>query len=80
MLGKSEGMTEDKMVKQHSQLNAHETPGDSEGQGSLTSMVLQRVKHDLATEQQNLPYIPMLGVYIVTTVTLSSWIDPLIIM
>ena len=36
--------------------------------------------NDLATEQQNLPYIPMLGVHIVTTVTLSSWIDPLIIM
>ena len=36
-------------------LNGHEseqTPGDSERQGSLVSMGLQRVRHDLATEQQ----------------------------
>ena len=33
------------MVGWHHQLNGHEfeqTPGDSEGQGSLSSMVLQR--------------------------------------
>ena len=42
MLGKTEqeekGMTEDEMVGWHHRLNAHEseqTPGDSEGQGSL---------------------------------------------
>ena len=32
------GMTEDEMVGEHHQLNGHEfeqTPGDSEGQGSL---------------------------------------------
>ena len=45
-------MTEDEMVKYHHWLNGHEseqTPGDSEGQRSLK---LQRVGHDLATEQQ----------------------------
>ena len=44
------------MVGQHNWLNGHEfeqTPGDSEGQMSLAwhSMWLQRVRHDLATEQ-----------------------------
>ena len=53
-------MTEDEMVRQHHQLNEHEseqTPGDSEGQGSLAcfkSMGWQKVRHDLVTEQQNL--------------------------
>ena len=44
----------------HHWLNGHEfeqTPGDGEGQGSLTcymqSMESQRVGHDWATEQQN---------------------------
>ena len=40
------------MVKYHHWLNGHEseqTPGDSEEQESL---VLQRVGHDLVTEQQ----------------------------
>ena len=47
------------MVRQHHQLNGHEfeqTPGDREGQGSqftvLQFMGLQRLRHDLATEQQ----------------------------
>ena len=45
------------MVGWHHQLNEHEfeqTLGDSEGQGSLMlqSMRMQRVGHDLATEQQ----------------------------
>ena len=44
------GTTEDEMVGWHHWLNGHEfeqTPGDSEGQGSLAcSMVLQRVGHD----------------------------------
>ena len=48
-------MTEDDMVGWHHWLNAHEfeqTPGDSEGRGILQSMGLQRVGHDLVTEQQ----------------------------
>ena len=47
------------MVRQHQLLNGHEseqTPGDSEGQGSLAccmqSTVSQRVRHDLGTGQQ----------------------------
>ena len=52
------GMTEDEMIRWHHRLNGHEseqTLGDSEGQGSLTyckSMGLQRVRHNLVTEQQ----------------------------
>ena len=45
-------MTEDKKVGWHHQLNGQEfeqTQGDSEGQGCLR---LQRVGHDLVTEQQ----------------------------
>ena len=54
---KEKGATEDEMVGWHHQLNGHEfeeTPGDSEGQGSLAwqSMGSQRVEHNLATEQQ----------------------------
>ena len=48
-------MTEDEMVRCHHQLNGLEfeqTLGDSEGQGSLASMRLQRVRQDSATEQQ----------------------------
>ena len=48
-------MTEDEVVGWNHQLKGHEseqTPGDSLGQGSLGSMGLQRVGHDLATEQQ----------------------------
>ena len=46
---------DDKMVGWHHQPNGHEfeqTLGDSEGQGRLQFMDLQRVRHDLATEQQ----------------------------
>ena len=48
-------MTEDEMVGWHNSLNAHEfeqTPGDSEGQGSLAccSPWYHKVKHNLATE------------------------------
>ena len=52
------GVTEGEIVRQHHQLNGHEfeqTPGESEGQGSLLcyiqSMWLQGVRHDLETEQ-----------------------------
>ena len=51
-------MTEDEMVGWHHRLNGHEfeqTLGDSGGQGSLTCCSpwgSQRVRHDLATEQQ----------------------------
>ena len=46
------------MVRQHHQLNGHEfeqTPGDSETQGSLVccSHWVERVRHDLATEQHS---------------------------
>ena len=43
------------MVGWHQRLNGHEFEqalGDGEGQGSLQSMGLQRVRHHLATEQQ----------------------------
>ena len=49
------------MVEWHHQFNGHEfkqAPGDGEGQGSLAccmqSMGSQRVKHDWATEQQQI--------------------------
>ena len=55
------GMTEDEMVGWHHGLNGHEfeeTLGVRDGQGGLAccslSMGLQRVRHDLVTEQQNL--------------------------
>ena len=47
-------MTKDKMVEWHHQLNGQEfeqTPGDGEGQGNLESMGLDRVGHNLASEQ-----------------------------
>ena len=47
--------TEGEMVGWHHWLNGHEFEqalGDSEGQGSVVSMGLQRVRHDLASEQQ----------------------------
>ena len=52
------GTTEDEMIGWHHQLSGHEfeqAPGDSEGQGSLMcclSMGSQRVRRDLAIEQQ----------------------------
>ena len=50
-------MEEDKKVGWHHQFNGHEFEqilGDSEGQGSLAcySLGLQRVGHNLATEQK----------------------------
>ena len=53
--------TEDKMVGWHHCLNGHEfeeIPGDSEGQGSLEccSPWNHRVRHDLATEQQQIGF------------------------
>ena len=50
-------MTEDEMVKWHHQLNGYEfdqAPGDREGQGSLAccSPWRHRVRHDLATKEQ----------------------------
>ena len=50
-------MTEEEMVGWHHQLNGREfeqTPGDDEGQGSLTccSPWGCRVRHDLAIKQQ----------------------------
>ena len=47
--------TEDKMVGWYYGHNGYEfaqIPGDNEGQGSLESMGSQRVRHQLATEQQ----------------------------
>ena len=46
------------MVRWHHQVNEHEseqTLGDGEEQGSLQSMGVQRVKHNLATEQEQHP-------------------------
>ena len=48
-------MTEEEMVGWHHWLNGHEfeqAPGESEGQGSLACLGLQRVGHHLVTEQQ----------------------------
>ena len=45
-------MTEDEKVRQHHQLKEYkQTPGDSEGQGSLACRGWQGVRHDLMTEQ-----------------------------
>ena len=51
-------MTEDEIVGWHHGLNGHKSepiPADSEGQGSLACgnfMELQRIGHDLVTQQQ----------------------------
>ena len=48
-------MTEDEMAGWHHPFNGHEigqTPGGGERQGMLQSMRLQRVRYNLATEQQ----------------------------
>ena len=55
--GQDKGVTEDEMVGWHHLLNEHEfeqTPGDSEGQGSLVCCSLwdHRVGHNLAPKQQ----------------------------
>ena len=54
---KKKGMAEDQMVREYHQFNGNEseqTPGKSEGQGAgmLQSMGFQRIRRDLATEQQ----------------------------
>ena len=49
-------MTEDEMVRGHHQLNGHEfeqTPGDSEGHGSLACCSLWGLKELDTTEQWN---------------------------
>ena len=57
-LQEEKGVTKDEMVQWHHQLKEHEieqTPGDSEGQGSLACCSpwgSKRIRHDLATEQQ----------------------------
>ena len=55
---KEKGATEEEMMRKHHSLSGHEskqTPGDSEGQGSLAcllhSMGSQRVGHDWETKQ-----------------------------
>ena len=52
-------MTEDEMIGWHHRLNGHEfeqAPGDGEREGSLECCSpqghLQRIRHDLGTEQQ----------------------------
>ena len=57
--GQEKGKIEDEMDRWHHWLNGHEfeeTQGDNEGQGSLVCYIqfmgLQRIRHDLATEQQ----------------------------
>ena len=50
-------MTENEMVGWHHQLDGHEfdqAEGVAEGQRSLRFLGLQKVRHDLATEQQHL--------------------------
>ena len=59
---KAEEAAEDEMVREHHQLNGHEfgqTPGDrrTEETGVLQSVRLQRVRHNLVTEQQQQDYI-----------------------
>ena len=54
---KEKGEVKDEMIRQHHQLNGHEfeqTSADSgtEGPGMLQSMGSQRVRYNLATEQQ----------------------------
>ena len=56
-------MAEDEMVGGHHQLNGHEfaqTPGYSEGQGSLARSMGQRVIHNLMTKQQQ-PHLKRLS-------------------
>ena len=59
------GATEDKMVGWHHWLNGHEfeqAPGDGKGQGNLVcfqSMGSQRIRHNLANEQQQVKHITM---------------------
>ena len=62
-------MTEDEMVGWHYQFSEHEfeqTPGDSEGQGSLAccSSRSNRVRHDLVTEQHKISSLFINGLFI----------------
>ena len=53
--GRKRSVDREEIVGYHRQFNGHEleqTPRDNEGLGSLQFMGLQRVRHDLATEQQ----------------------------
>ena len=58
MLGKIVGRRrgkQDEMIGWHHWFNRHErwqTPGDGEGQGSMGSMRLRRIRYDLVTERQ----------------------------
>ena len=66
------------MVRYHHQLNGHkyeQTPGNGEGQGSMVSMMLQRVEQDLATEQQMGLYYLMCNcwVYLMHNPLSNSW-------
>ena len=59
-------MTEDEIVGQHHLLGGHEfehTPGDSEGQGNLACLGLQRVEQNLETEHQQQINIYCVGIY-----------------
>ena len=76
---KEKGMTEDEIVGWHHRLNGHEfeqTPGDSEGQGSLAccSPWGPRVQHDWATElnRTDVPSISQ-GVVILKIHLMFSW-------
>ena len=56
---------EDEMVGWHHQLNAHKsekTQGDSEGQGKLACLGLQRVEQNLETEHQQQINIYCVGI------------------
>ena len=77
------GTTTDEKVGWHHQLNGHEseqTPGDNEGQRGLgaQSMGSQRVRHDLATEQQpqcnwkDIPYLWIGRFNVVTKISLPK--------
>ena len=62
---KVEEAAEDEKVREHHQLNGHEfeqTPGDrrTEETGVLQSVRLQRVRHNLVTEQQQQDYVMFL--------------------
>ena len=59
--GQEKGSTENKMVGWHYWLTGHEFEqilGDSEGQGSLACCSPRRIRHNLATEQQQSVFLP----------------------
>ena len=79
------GMTEDKMVGWYHWLSGHEfeqAPGGGEGQGILCAVSMGSLRHDWATEQQNLKgrefsYVhwPHLGLHSLLLVLLNSFIE-----